>query len=118
MRRGCIVCGGSGHSHRTCVLLSAAIHHKSDLHKDMMDVVDVILSLLLWNWRPFREARIDVETLFLNYAPSCDVFAARSQSGKHLLIIAHTGQIIRHLILCPIAVDVGFGGVGFEASVA
>ena len=26
--RGCIACGGSGHSHRACVLLGAALHHR------------------------------------------------------------------------------------------
>ena len=45
------MCGGSGHSHRVCVLLGAVLHRKLDPHKDMKDVVDVILRLLLWDWR-------------------------------------------------------------------
>src|SRR6056300_859548 len=64
---GCIACGGSsgGHSHRACVLLGAALHRKLDPHKDMKDVVDVILRLMLWDW---REARVDEKIQCLSYA--------------------------------------------------
>ena len=43
---GCIACGGSGHSHRTCVLVGAALRHllqQSNPEKDPTDVVEIIL---------------------------------------------------------------------------
>ena len=93
--RGCIACGGFGHSHCTCVLLGAALHRKLDPHKDMKDVVDVILRLLLlWDW---REARVDKEITCLSYAPSCDVMVAGSRAGI-CFIKAQTGE----KILCPV----------------
>ena len=96
--RGCIACGasGSGHSHRGCVLLGAALHRKLDPHKDMKDVVDVILRLLLWDW---RETRVDGEILCLSYAPNCDIIAAGCVSGQLFFINAQTGE----KILCPVS---------------
>jgi len=100
LARRCIACGGSGHSHRACILLGAALHRKLDPYKDMKDVVDVILRLLLWNW---RDARIDEKILCLSFAPSCDVIVAgsrttSSQTGKLFFIDAQTGE----KILCPV----------------
>ena len=96
-----MACGGSGHSHRACVLLGAALHRrflKLDSHKGMKDVVDVILRLLLWDW---RETGVDEEIYCLSYAPSCDVIAAGSESGKIVFINAQTGE----KILCSLKVD-------------
>ena len=96
LARRCIACGGSGHSHCTCILLGAAVHRKLDPHKDMTDVVDVILRLLLWDW---RDARVGDNITCLGYAPSCDVIAAGSQTGKLVFINAQTGD----KILCPVS---------------
>ena len=93
--RGCIACGGFGHSHCTCVLLGAALHRKLDPHKDMKDVVDAILRLLLWDW---REARVDEAITCLSYAPSSGVIAAGSGKGMLYFIDAQTGE----KILCPV----------------
>ena len=95
---GCMACGGSGHSHRTCVLLGAALHRrflKLDSHKDMKDVVDVILRLLLWDW---RETRVDGNISCLSYAPNCDIIAVGCKSGQLFFIEAETGENI----LCPV----------------
>jgi hypothetical protein len=94
LARECIACGGSepsGHSHLTCILLGAALHRKLDPRKDMKDVVDVILCLLLWDW---REAHIYEEITCLSYAPSCDVIAAGNRAGKLVFIDAQTGEKI------------------------
>ncbi len=98
--RGCILCGGSGHSHRVCVLLGAALHRKLDPHKDMKDVLDVILRLLHWDW---KETRVDKRITCLSYAPSRDVIAVGSgtdsvEAGSIVFINAQTGE----KILCPV----------------
>ena len=102
---GCIACGGSGHSYRVCVLLGAALHRKLGPHKDMKDVVDVILRLLLWDW---KETRVDGGIDCLSYASSRDVIAAGSQSGEIFFIDAQTGE----KLLCPVQVDAGSGHFG------
>ena len=61
----------------------------------MKDVVDVILRLLLWDW---RETRVDGEIMCLSYAPNCDIIAAGFKSGQLFFINAQTGE----KILCPV----------------
>jgi WD40 repeat protein len=62
----------------------------------MQDVVDVILRMLLWDW---RETGIDDNILCLSYAPSCDVIAVGCESGKIFFIDAQMGENI----LCPVS---------------
>ena len=62
----------------------------------MKDVVDVILRLLLWDW---RETRVDGEINCLSYAPNCDIIAAGCKSGQLFFINAQTGE----KILCPVS---------------
>jgi hypothetical protein len=90
--RGCIVCGGSGHSHRACVVLGAALHRKLDA-KD--DLVEVILRLLLW--RDWGVARFDRGVACLSYGPG-DVIAIGHEGGSLHLICAGTGQKIRSMV--------------------
>ena len=94
--RGCIACGGFGHSHCTCVLLGAALHRKLDPHKDMTDLVDVILRLLLWDW---KEASVGEQISCLSYAPHCGIIAAGCKAGKFVFIDAQTGENI----FCPVS---------------
>ena len=101
--RRCIACGGSGHSYLTCVLLGAALHRKLDTRKDMTDVLDVILRLLLWDWKERREASVDEEITCLSYAPSCDVIAVGSRAGI-CFINAQTGEKIWSPVCCDSAV--------------
>ena len=58
-------------------------------------MVDVILRLLLWDW---RETRVDGEIMCLSYAPNCDIIAAGFKSGQLFFINAQTGE----KILCPV----------------
>jgi WD40 repeat protein len=59
--------------------------------------VDVILRLLLWDW---RETLIDGNITCLSYAPNCDIIAAGCGSGTLFFINAQTGE----KILCPVTV--------------
>jgi WD40 repeat protein len=85
--RGCILCGGSGHSHRACVVIGAALHRKLDAKND---VVEVILRLL---WRDWREERFERGITCLSYGPG-DVLAVGDDGGNIHLIRAETGQKI------------------------
>ena len=58
-------------------------------------MVDVILRLLLWDW---RETRVDGEIVCLSYAPNCDIITAGCMSGQLFFINAQTGE----KILCPV----------------
>jgi hypothetical protein len=95
--RGCILCGGSGHSHQACVVLGAALYRKLDAKGD---VVEVILRLVQLGRRDWREARFDSELRCLSDGPS-GVIAVGSDDGKIHLIDAQTGQ----KILSPVNVD-------------
>ena len=61
----------------------------------MKDVVDVILRLLLWDW---RETRVDGNITCLSYAPNCEIIAAGCDCGTLFFINAQTGE----KILCPV----------------
>ena len=64
----------------------------------MKDVVDVILRLLLWDW---RETRVDGNINCLSYAPNCDIIASGCGSGELFFIDAQTGE----KILCPVSCE-------------
>ena len=64
----------------------------------MKDVVDVILRLLLWDW---RETRVDEDVLCLGYTLSCDDIAAGSRQGELVFINAQSGE----KMLCTARVD-------------
>ena len=100
MESRCIACGGSDHSHRTCVLVGVALYHwlhrtlQLDPGKDMADVVDIILRLLMWGW---REARFGEGITCLSYTKWGDVIAAGCGRGIFFMS-AQTGE----KILCPV----------------
>ena len=97
---GCFACGGSGHFHHSCVLLGAALHRrflKLDSHKDMKDVVDVILRQLLWGMHP-GEARVAESIACLSYAPSCDILVAFKHDRLLSFIDARTGEKTLHSV--------------------
>ena len=99
MESGCMACGGSDHSYRTCVQVGAAIHRRLatlDPGKDMTDVVEIILRLLVWGW---REARFGEEIMCLSYTPRGDVIAAGGGTGSIFFMSAQTGENI----LCPLS---------------
>ena len=104
---GCCECGGSCHSQRECVLVGAALHRKLDPHKDMTDLVDVILRLLLWDW---KEASVGEQISCLSYAPHCGIIAAGCKAGKFVFIDAQTGE----KIVCRVKFDASSGPFGME----
>ena len=98
MEGGCIACGGSDHSHCTCVLVGAALHRwmlQLGPGKDMTLVVDIILRLLMWGW---REARFGEEITCLSYTPGGDIISAGGSGGSVFFMSAQTGE----KILCPL----------------
>jgi hypothetical protein len=105
---GCTACGGSDHSHVTCVLIGAALHRwmlQLGQGKDMTLVVDIILRLLMWGW---REARFDEEITCLSYTPGGDIISAGGSGGSVFFMRAQTGE----KILClPTGTVGGFGEV-------
>ena len=98
MESGCIACGGSDHSHCTCVLVGAALHRwmlQLGPGKDMTLVVDIILRLLMWGW---REARFGEAITCLSYTPGGDIISAGGSGGSVFFMSAQTGE----KILCPL----------------
>jgi WD40 repeat protein len=94
MESGCIACGGSDHSHRTCVLVGAALHRwflQLAPGKDMKEVLDIILGLLMWGW---REARFGEEITCLSYTPGGDIISAGGTGGSIFFMSAQTGEKI------------------------
>ena len=109
MEGGCIACGGSDHSHCTCVLVGAALHRwmlQLGPGKDMTLVVDIILRLLMWGW---REARFGEEITCLSYTLGGDIISAGGRGGSIFFMSAQTGE----KILCPLT-----GHSGIVTSVA
>jgi WD40 repeat protein len=94
MEGGCIACGGSDHSHCTCVLVGAALYSwmlQLGPGKDMTLVVDIILRLLMWGW---REARFGEEITCLSYTAVGDIISAGGSEGSVFFMSAQTGEIL------------------------
>ena len=103
MGSGCIACGGSDHSHRTCVLVGAALHRwmlQLGPGKDMTLVVDIILRLLMWGW---REARFGEKITCMSYTPGGDIISAGGSGGSVFFMSAQTGEKIS----CPVTGHTG-----------
>ena len=94
MEGGCVACGGSDHSHCTCVLVGAGLHHwlqQLGPGKDMTLVVDIILRLLMWGW---QDARFGEQITCLSYTPGGDIISAGGSSGSIFFMRAQTGEKI------------------------
>jgi hypothetical protein len=114
MEGGCIACGGSDHSHCTCVLVGAALYSwmlQLGPGKDMTLVVDIILRLLMWGW---REARFGEEITCLSYTAVGDIISAGGSEGSVFFMSAQTGE----KILCPVSVDYSGSRVDAVSSVS